>query len=110
MNREQIEKAFEENADYNPDAGYFINKQDFITVVQELLPKWINVKDRLPKLNTRCLCIEADREPQMATYCKSFWINTRAKEYEVGFLDEQDEQPSSLTPTHWMPLPTPPNQ
>ena len=63
---------------------------------------WIPVGEKLPDLDTRCLIVEADGNIQICNYCKSFWNYPRNS---IGFLDEQDEQPSMCSPTHWMPLP-----
>ncbi len=66
---------------------------------------WISVDDKLPELGTRCLIVESDGFIEICNYCKSFWNHPRNS---VGFLNEQDEQPSMCHPTHWMPLPEPP--
>lgn len=73
--------------------------------------KWISVKDKLPELDSRVLVIDEDGEVQICNYCKSYWNNPKLKRKNgIGFLDESDEQPRTLYPAYWMPLPFPPKE
>lgn len=69
--------------------------------------KWISINDKLPELNSRVLIIESDGTIEICNYCKSYW---NYHKNSIGFLNEQDEQPSMCFPTHWMPLPNKPKK
>lgn len=122
MNIEQIEKAFEENAfvlpDFNGHPKNVFDKDTFITVVQELLPKWISVKERLPELikdqdyskNVFAIC---NNELLVMAYCLVpdddgnwgyVWCNCH------GDINGDAEFDDNYDVTHWMPLPEKLNQ
>lgn len=68
---------------------------------------WIKLTpETLPELNQRVLVVDKCGFVEIANYKKNYLRSGRNK---VCFVDEQDEQSSELNPTHWMPLPTPPN-
>jgi|SRR6478736_9631547 len=67
-------------------------------------PEWVPVTERLPEIGSRVLCI--DNHDFVEIGC--FRINHSHGANKPIFMDEQDEQPSQLNPTHWMPLPQPP--
>ncbi len=60
------------------------------------MSEWINVKDRLPKLNQEILGYEKD-----IVYWGFY--------SQFGFLDTLEECERKKT-THWMPLPNPPKE
>jgi len=68
--------------------------------------EWINVSDKLPELNQRILVFEQYGGIGIATFDKKDAYGRELK--DPIFIDEQDEQPTQLIPTHWMPLPNQP--
>jgi hypothetical protein len=69
--------------------------------------KWISVADRLPEENERVLTYEPSTDGtvciEICNYVKNYFTGDK-----LGFIDEQDEQPSQVFPSHWQPLPNPP--
>lgn len=63
---------------------------------------WIKVTDRLPEKDERVLCFE------FGIIITAKYIKRKSNSKALVFMDEQDEQPLELFPTHWMPLPEPP--
>jgi len=68
--------------------------------------EWISVKDRLPEPETEVLIYEPEFI-QVSLY--SFTGPYGRKQKIPVFNDNDDEQPSTFFPTHWMPLPSPPS-
>lgn len=103
---------------YKADLGLTakdVDNEELLDFARWLLPQllnkhdvlsWISVDEQLPDLDTRCLIVESDGNIQICNYCRSIWNYPKNS---VGFLDEQDEQPSMCYPTHWMPLPRVPS-
>lgn len=57
--------------------------------------KWISVNERLPDAGVYCLCYFSDINLEVLKYNGDYWTR---KAWPIG-----DQ------PTHWMPLPPPPN-
>lgn len=80
----------------------FYDKEDVITAMQEYAdqfkPKWVRVDDGLPTQEGDYLVFDPDFEAQMVA---SF--SNGKFELDVSYWEPKDI-------THWMPLPTPPEQ
>ena len=70
----------------------------FIGSFGQQLPQWIPVSERLPEIGVSVLC--SSKEPPGEDWV---WIGQR-EEYEWYFPVANEMG----TPTHWMPLPEPP--
>lgn len=69
---------------------------DAIAAVSELLPRWISVAERLPEDRDYCLVAVED------SLGLAWWHNEPTSKFIHEDID------NSWTPTHWMPLPEPP--
>lgn len=106
------EKMSSIQPDYNKSENYQHGFHDALQLITDLFPatempkqEWIGINDRMPELGTRCLIVESDGNIEICNYEKSFWNHP---ENSIGFLNEQDEQPSMCYPTHWQSLPEKP--
>jgi hypothetical protein len=80
--------------------------------------KWINVKERLPKLNTPVLILGKPYENKPKMFAVAIWNFDDWEKPESSFdwfeIDEMfvdamsDYTDSNIT--HWMPLPEPPKE
>ena len=59
--------------------------------------EWVSVKEKLPKANTRVLCVDMYGNMYVSKYRQDFCLMGEC----VGW-------PEDFPPTHWMPLPPPP--
>jgi hypothetical protein len=66
--------------------------------LRKLVPRWIPVSERLPEIRVSVLC--SSKEPPGED---AVWIGQR-EEYDWFFPGANEMG----TPTHWMPLPEPP--
>ena len=75
--------------------------------------KWISINEKLPKIDEMVLLYESYINDD---YNITIGCLTKTKlrtmyttnEYEIAFVDNQDEQPSVLNVSFWQPLPEPP--
>ena len=81
---------------YDYDEGHRIHLSD--AQLQTLRSKWIPVSERLPEMRVSVLC--SSKEPPGED---AVWIGQR-EEYDWFFPGANEMG----TPTHWMPLPEPP--
>lgn len=71
---------------------------------------WNNIDEKLPELNTRCLCIEVWKgnkgQPDQyhAEFARYVIISKTFGDSkgEPCFVDEQDEQPGRCGPQYWI--------
>lgn len=69
--------------------------------------QWVAVSEMLPDIDERVLVLD-DGYAEIANYrIDRVFGDGRGK---PCFINEQDEQPSILHPTHWQPLPSPPKK
>jgi hypothetical protein len=69
--------------------------ESIIEALDELLPRWIPVSERLPEDKEQCLVARGE-DVAVA------WWHSRPQEFIHEDID------NAWTPTHWMPLPEPP--
>jgi hypothetical protein len=69
--------------------------ESIIEALDELLPRWIPVGERLPGDKEQCLVARGE-------YVAVAWWHSRPNEFIHEDID------NAWTPTHWMPLPEPP--
>lgn len=75
------------------------------------MDNWISVKEELPEIYKSVLIAEPpvnegdDWNIQVSRYNGE---KPRGEKYWYVWPDDQDEQPGSYYPSHWMPLPDPP--
>lgn len=67
------------------------------------MSEWISVKDKLPPHEEYILIYESYKEMTFEYYSLAYYDETKKKFFNAS--DASDE-----TPTHWMPLPSSPNE
>jgi len=61
--------------------------------------EWISVKDRLPEIDTEVLVVQGDSFAIGDVYISN--LNNKKLMWSVNYM---------MQPTHWMPLPKPPEE
>jgi hypothetical protein len=71
----------------------------------ERLNKWISVEDRLPEVTDEYLIWP---EVEFMNYFNTAEYNTVAERWEITEHNQYGQDTCEVSPTHWMPLPEPP--
>jgi len=77
------------------------HQRGFLAGYNAAQPKWISVKERLPKMNELCIVNTKWRGIVPATYGNKSWIFDEGQGWFKKVLSYV---------THWMPLPEPPKE
>jgi hypothetical protein len=74
-----------------------------IEELNEQIPRWISVKERLPEENVEVWVVAVGPSGKALFYAAAMWRMTPS-----GRMEWEDEDCVIHHPTHWMPLPAPP--
>lgn len=106
IDAELLKAGFEEDGHLSPYIESFI---DACPTLEEKMPGWISVKDRLPENNVRVLVCSNNGDKDSAIAI------THYTQKKYGFNIEGWNEPWQYffynhDITHWMPLPEPPKE
>jgi len=91
MNQTDLEKAFDKNSDPISvfEGNYAIDRDTFVKVITELLPKWVSVEERLPEKEEYVFVISESTDNPDLCYLDGWG----------RFLDSEFQQ---VKATHWI--------